>query len=68
MTFKQFLVATAALVAASAASAQGYVTLSGGPTRINLDCAGTTACDNNGTGFKLMGGYKFSKELAVEVG
>lgn len=47
--------------------AQGYVGVSGGATHLEADCTGTTSCDNNGTGFKLFGGYKFTPNLAGEL-
>ena len=65
---KKPLLAAALLVACAPAFAQGYVTLSGGPTKLDSDCTGTTRCDNTGTGFKLLGGYKFTNEIAVEAG
>lgn len=60
--------AVAALVLCTSASAQGYVTLSGGPSKLDADCTGVTRCDNSGTGFKLLGGYKLNGGLAVEGG
>jgi hypothetical protein len=54
--------------ASGAAFAQPYVLLSAGTARLNADCTGTTSCDNRGTGFKVMGGYKFAPGLGVEAG
>jgi OmpA-OmpF porin, OOP family len=57
-----------ALLAASAAQAQGYVGGGVGPTRINIDCAGFDSCDKTGTGGKLYGGYLFAPQFGVELG
>lgn len=66
---KTTLTATMAalLLCAGVAQAQGYVGLSGGATNLKADCAGTLSCDNNGTGFKVFGGYKFTPALAAEL-
>lgn len=34
----------------------------------DVDCAGTTSCDDKDTAWKLFGGYQFNKYLGVEVG
>jgi Outer membrane protein beta-barrel domain len=60
------LVATMALC--GAASAQTYVTVSGGRGSHDLDCAGAATCDESGSAYKLMGGYKFKSNLAAEFG
>jgi OOP family OmpA-OmpF porin len=66
MNKKQIAVAVSALVLSAAASAQAYVGGSIGRAHVNVDCAGTTRCDNNGTGGKLFGGYKWSNGVAAE--
>jgi Outer membrane protein beta-barrel domain len=57
-----------ALVFSAGASAQGYLAISVGASKLKADCAGTTTCDNTGAGAKLLGGYKFDQGLAAEFG
>lgn len=65
---KQILLgAILTLTLASTAQAQGYASVGAGITHLNDDCSGTTSCDNSGTGFKLIGGYKFSPNVAAEL-
>lgn len=52
--------------AASAQSVYGVVSL--GSSRLDLDCTGATSCDKTDTAYKLLGGYKFSPNFAVEAG
>lgn len=49
-----------------AAHAQGFVGASAGATQVNLDCAGTIACDNTASGGKVFGGYRWANGLGVE--
>ena len=65
----------AVLFAASAAQAAPatetatnpfYVTAAAGSTHLNADCAGTTSCDNSGTGGKLVFGYSFGNGFSLE--
>lgn len=65
MTIRNF-VALAALAFSAAASAQGYVVVSAGSSTLDVDCTGTTSCDDSGNGFKLLGGYKFQPNMAAE--
>lgn len=64
----------AALLGAACAHAQSpaneplYVTIAGGATKLNLDCAGTTSCDTSDTGVKLVGGYNFGNGFSLELG
>jgi len=64
----------AALIGAASAQVQAqateplYVTVAGGVSKLNLDCAGTTSCDASDTGLKLVGGYQFGNGLSVELG
>lgn len=64
----QVLTALAALTLSTAASAQLYGVGSVGLSRFDTDCSGTASCDKSDTAFKLMGGYKFTPTIAVEVG
>ncbi len=61
-----FLALSASLVGASA-FAQAYVAGAVGSARADIDCAGTVSCDNSSTGFKLIGGYKFTPNIAGEL-
>ena len=64
-------IALATLMAIStvgAYAAQPYVEGAFGLTNADLDCAGTTSCNNNSTGVKLLGGATIVPNLAVEVG
>lgn len=61
------ILAVSALALSSAAGAQGHLGVGVGATHLSADCEGTSSCDNKGTGFKLLGGYKFSPNLAGEV-
>jgi OOP family OmpA-OmpF porin len=68
MMKKHLLLATAALTLAGAASAQTYVAVSVGASDHDLGCGGATVCDESGTAFKLLGGYRFAPNLALEGG
>jgi OOP family OmpA-OmpF porin len=61
------LAAVAALGLSTAASAQAYLGVGIGATHLNTDCSGTTTCDTNDTGFKVLGGYKFHPNFAMEL-
>jgi len=68
---KKHAIALAALLAATAVHAaepQVYVSAAAGATHINLDCTGTTSCDNSDTGGKLAVGYAFGNGFSVEAG
>ncbi len=45
---------------------QAYVSAALGTSHVNLDCNGTTQCDQNDSGFKLLGGLKMSTNLSLE--
>ncbi len=52
---------------AGAAQADGlYASIAGGLTKADLDCGGTTACDNSGTGLRAAFGWQANPVLAVE--
>jgi OmpA-OmpF porin, OOP family len=65
---KQILVALAAMALSSLASAQTYGVVSFGGSKVAIDCEGAEKCDESGTSFKLLGGYKFSPNVALEGG
>jgi len=65
---KQSTIALATLAFCAAAAAQPYGLVSVGTSRLNADCSGVASCDKTGTGFKLMGGYKFAPNWAGELG
>jgi len=58
--------AAAAVLVSPPASAQAYAGFGAGMSKLDVDCAGLTACDTNSTGYKLYGGYRFQNNLAVE--
>jgi OmpA-OmpF porin, OOP family len=63
------LLAAAALALSGAAAAQGYAVVSAGSSKVDLECGGTgLSCDESGTAFKLLGGYKFTPNFALEGG
>jgi OOP family OmpA-OmpF porin len=65
---KQLLAAAAAALLCTAASAQTYGVISAGSSHLNADCTGAASCDRNDTAFKLLLGYKFTPNLALEGG
>jgi OOP family OmpA-OmpF porin len=65
---KQIFAALVGLSISAAASAQGYGVASVGIARLSVDCSGTSSCDKSDTAFKLLGGYKFTPNVAVEAG
>lgn len=65
---KQVLLALAALALSGAAAAQGYGVVSAGVSKVDIDCAGAARCDTSDTAFKLLGGYKFNPNFAIEGG
>jgi OmpA-OmpF porin, OOP family len=68
MMKKQVLLAVAALALSGAASAQVYGVVSAGVSKLKVDCDGAEVCDKSGTAFKVLGGYKFTPNVAVEAG
>ena len=52
--------------ACAQATSNAYISISGGPSRINADCTGTTACDNSSTAGKILFGYRVVPNLAIE--
>ena len=45
-----------------------YVGASLGQTEVNLDCTGTTACDDKDSSWKIFAGYQFVRNFALEFG
>ncbi len=66
MKMKSALACLALCAAMPAAFAQGYIGGSGGLSSWSVDCAGTTSCDNSGTGFKAFGGWMFNQNFGAE--
>jgi OmpA-OmpF porin, OOP family len=67
---KTTLLALAAVAFGHGASAQttnAYLSASAGPSRANVDCSGTTACDRSSAAAKLLFGYRIVPNFAVEV-
>ena len=60
------LLTLAALFASTSALAQVYVGGTLGLTQQGPNCSGWSSCDKSDTGLKLYGGYKLSKEWALE--
>jgi OOP family OmpA-OmpF porin len=65
---KQVLLAAAALAVSGAAAAQTYGVISVGTSKQDLGCSGAATCDESGNAFKLLGGYKFNPNFALEGG
>lgn len=59
-------IALALMATTVAAQAEGYAGFSGGITSANIDCAGTSSCDNSGTGGKVFGGFRLATGLGFE--
>lgn len=68
MMKKQVLLAIAALALSGAASAQVYGVVSAGVSKLTVDCGGAAVCDKSDTAFKVLGGYKFTPNVAMEAG
>jgi len=45
-----------------------YVGLGVGQSKADLDCTGTTSCDDNDTAWNIFGGYQFNKHFGAELG
>jgi OOP family OmpA-OmpF porin len=39
-----------------------------GQTSFDVDCTGTTSCDDKDSSWKIFGGYQFNKHFALEFG
>lgn len=61
-----FLLVAAGMASAGAASAQGYMGLGVGQSRVGVDCSGTTSCDKTDPAFKLFAGAMFTPSWGLE--
>jgi OOP family OmpA-OmpF porin len=59
--------AVAAFLFPLAASAQFYASAAVGQVWNDFECGSLSRCDDSDTGFKLLGGYKFTPLIAAEV-
>lgn len=60
-----------AMIFAGSASAQEagwYVGASLGQAQVDVDCSGTTSCDDKDSTWKIFGGYQINRNFSVEVG
>ena len=63
-----------AMIFAGSASAQAvgeagwYVGASPGQAQVDVDCSGTTSCDDKDSTWKIFGGYQINRNFSVEVG
>lgn len=64
---KKTLLALGAFLTCSSTLAQVYVGASLGLTQQDPNCGGWSSCDKSDTGLKIYGGYKLTKEWAVEL-
>lgn len=68
------LLGAAAVVLSSASVAQPrqdmgwYIGGSFGKSEADVDCAGTTSCDDSDTAWKIFAGYQINRNFAVEAG
>lgn len=65
---KKWILGVALAAAAVGAQAQMYVSASGGLSSASVDCSGSSGCDKSGFGFKVLGGYRVTPNVAVEAG
>ena len=45
-----------------------YVGLGVGQSKFDVDCTGTTSCDDKDTAWSIFGGYQFNKHFGAELG
>jgi OOP family OmpA-OmpF porin len=45
-----------------------YAGLSFGQSSADVDCSGLAQCDDSDTAWKILGGYRFNRNLAAELG
>jgi OOP family OmpA-OmpF porin len=49
------------------AAPTGYVTAGVGTTKVDIDCTGTTSCDDSDVSGKVVAGWEFAPQVAAEV-
>ena len=64
---KKAIVGIAISLLAGVSYASPYVSVSAGSSTVDA-CDGVANCDDGSTGFKLLGGYKFNPNMAIEGG
>jgi len=64
---KKAIVGIAVSLLAGVSYAGPYVSISAGSSTVDA-CDGVANCDDGSTGFKLLGGYKFNPNMAIEGG
>lgn len=70
MISKKILAAAALAACSTFAQAEQvgpYIGGNVGLAMFNVDCQGYVTCDDSSTGYKLFGGYNFTKQFGVEV-
>jgi OmpA-OmpF porin, OOP family len=67
MTFHKLLPAAALLLALPAFAQTTYLDMSVGRSKANVDCAGTTSCEDTGTLARAAFGYTFAPNWAAEL-
>jgi OmpA-OmpF porin, OOP family len=45
-----------------------YIGLSFGQSSVDVDCTGAISCDDTDTALKFIGGYRFNRNLGLEIG
>jgi OOP family OmpA-OmpF porin len=53
---------------AQAAESGWYIGASIGQANAEVDCTGTTACDDKDSSWKIFGGYQINRNFAIELG
>jgi len=67
MNARTLAIAAATLLALPAFAQSTYVDLAVGQSKVNIDCAGTTSCDDSGTLARAIVGYEFAPNWAAEL-
>lgn len=62
----RLLTAASLLALAAGAQAQGYAGVSAGQSQHDIDCGGTTFCDDTGVAYKAFVGWAVNDNMAVE--
>jgi OmpA-OmpF porin, OOP family len=65
-TFQRSAIFLAGLMLCGAALAQGYVGVSAGQAKVDVDCSGTLTCDDTDNAYKIFGGYMFTPNYGIE--